>query len=392
MTDYVELHCHSYFSLLDGVSAPDTLVQQAIRLGMPALALTDHDAVYGAVQFVKTAREQGIRPILGAEITLASDDAAKPYHLTLLVRNATGWGNLCYLITSARHNADKGDALLPVGVLEQHIEGLIALSGCVQGEIAQALANRNDRSGFAEAQRYIEWFGRDNFYVELQQHLLPHDSSRNARLAALAAQIGVGIVATNNVHYATRDGHALQDILVCMRHLTTLEKADRLLRPNSEYYLKSDEEMAALFADYPQALTNTIRIADQCDFDLQFGLQELPTFPTPDGMSAPDYLDHLCREGLKTRRIEATDAVLFQLEHELAVIERAGLSNYFLIVWDIVRFANSERVRCQGRGSAANSLVAYLLAISPVNPLEHNLLFERFLSDERQATPGRAII
>lgn len=386
MTNYAELHAHSCYSLLDGASTPETLLQRAFEMGMEALALTDHDAVYGAVQFDKAARARGIHPIFGAELTLAGEDD-QPHHLTLLVQNSTGWNHLCALITAARHNAPKGKALLPPGVLEQHTDGLIALSGCKRGEIGAALRRDRTTLPIDIARRYIDWFGREHYFIELQHHLLPHDDRYNERLAALAQQVGVGVVATNNVHYATRDAYRLQDVMVCIRNNTTFQQAGRLRRPNSEYYLKSCAEMTVLFADYPDAIANSMRIAERCDFALDFGLQELPIFPTPDGMSAYVYLEQLCREGLRTRRIDTSEAVEQQFAHELAVIGRAGLSNYFLIVWDIVRFARAQGIRCQGRGSAANSLVAYLLAISPVNPLETNLLFERFLSDERRATP-----
>ena len=390
MIEYVELHAHSCYSLLDGASTPEELVERAAALGMPALALTDHDAVYGAVQFQKAAQAAGVRPIFGAELTLAPEDGnGDPQHLTLLVENATGWSNLCALITAARHHAPKGEALLPPDVLDQHTEGLIALSGCRHGAVVQALRCRDEAAARAHAQRCADLFGRAHFYIELQHHRLPHDRALNCRLAGLARTIGVEVVATNNVHYATAEAHDLQDVLVAIRHLLTLDEARARgpLRPNAEYALKSGDELAALFVDTPEALANSLRIAEQCAFQLDFGLQTLPVFPAPEGRSAHAHLEALCREGLQTRRLVASDAVECQLDHELAVIERAGLSNYFLIVWDIVRFAREQGIRCQGRGSAANSLVAYLLLISPVNPLAHNLLFERFLSDERQATP-----
>lgn len=382
MPDYVELHCHSYFSLLDGASSPEELVKRAVELGMDTLALTDHDAVYGAVRFAQAAQAAGIRPIFGAELTLDDDS-----HLTLLVRNEIGWRNLCQLITLARHNAPKGEAQLPPNVLANHTEGLIALSSCRKGAIPAALLHGDQPTALTLARQYREWFGRDHFWLELQHHWLPDDAALNAALVNLAEQVGVGYVATNNVHYATADRHRLQDVLVCIRQHVSLTEAHPHLRSNSEYNLKAANEMATLFAHYPEALANTRRIADQCQFALHFGLQALPAYPTPDGVSAHAYLAHLCQIGLQQRQMDITDKVQRQLTHELAVIERSGLSNYVLIVWDIVRFACEQGILCQGRGSAANSLVAYLLGISPVNPLEHHLVFERFLSDERRAVP-----
>ncbi|HEX2618574.1 MAG TPA: error-prone DNA polymerase [Phototrophicaceae bacterium] len=388
MAAYVELHCHSYFSLLDGASSPEDLLTRAVELEMPALALTDHDAVYGAVRFVQAAGQMGIHPLLGAELTLQSGDSGKRrHHLTLLAENDEGWQHLCQLITLARDHAPKGEAWLPLEMLPDYTEGLIALSGCQKGEISDALLGGDLSTAQAMAHRYRDWFGQDHFFIELHNHLLPQDDSRNARLVALAQQTGIGYVATNNVHYATQDRHRLQDVLVCIRHNLTLDEASQLLRPNSEYYLKSADEMKKLFYDFPDALSNTLHIADRCRFEPHFGLQALPTFPTPDRTDAHLYLESLCRTGLYAKRIEPSERLLRQMDYELSVIERSGLSNYFLIVWDIVHFARSSSILCQGRGSAANSLVAYLLGISPVNPLDHNLVFERFLSDERQVVP-----
>lgn len=379
MIDYVELHCHSYFSLLDGASSPEDLIEGAAASGMDALALTDHNAVYGAPRFVKAAREYGIKPILGAELTLSGG-----HHLTLLVRDEIGWANLCALITRARHNAPKGEALLPGGALEAHTEGLLALSGCRRGVIPQRLLRGDQAGARTTARRYLDLFGPENFWIELQQHLLAQDKHLTAELVRLAREVGVGYVATNNVHYARMDGHALQDVLVGIRQNAPLDEAADL-RPNSEFYLKSGLQLASLYARYPDALTNTRRVAERCHFDLRCGLQELPTFPTPPAMNADRYLRYLCDEG--RQRISLSGDVETQLEYELRVIRDSGLSNYFLIVRDIVRFAREQGILCQGRGSAANSLVAYLLGISPVNPLAHDLVFERFLSSERQVVP-----
>ncbi|MBL8120349.1 MAG: PHP domain-containing protein, partial [Anaerolineae bacterium] len=272
---YVELHAHSYYSLLDGASSPSDLVQQAVALGMTALALTDHDAVYGIPAFVQAARKAGIKPIIGAELTLHDRS-----HLTLLVQNMTGWRNLCALITAARHNAPKGEARLPEDGLIGFTDGLIALSGCRSGQISAALGQGNLRAALQYTFDFIQLFGREHFWIELQHHQRPQDNWLNAELADLADSFGVGIVATNNVHYATRSGHSLQDVLVCIREKTSLDEAQHL-RPNSEYHLKSADDMAVLFRDYPDALANTCRIAEVCTFDLPDGLQALPVYPTP---------------------------------------------------------------------------------------------------------------
>ncbi|MGB3714103.1 MAG: PHP domain-containing protein, partial [Candidatus Promineifilaceae bacterium] len=403
-----ELHCHSNFSLLDGASHPEELVSRAAELGMKALALTDHDAVYGAPRFVRSAEAQGIKPILGAELTLSGD-----HHLTLLVENQAGWHNLCYLISRARHVMPKGEAMLLEEELIGCTDGLIALSGCRKGKIAAALL-ADDRDGaMATARHYKELFGKDNFWIELQRHYSPGDNDLVGKLAALASYLQLGCVATNNIHYAVQDRHRLQDTLVSIRHLITLDEAARgtgmdpgdardqihlrsqenpIRRVNSEFYLKSNLEMEALFPDQPEAVANTGLLADRCHFGLQYGLQDLPEFPTPHGMSSGAYLRRLCQGAILERFPSPNGDKLQQqarkqLVHELEVIERAGLPNYFLIVWDIVRFARNEGIRCQGRGSAANSLVAYLLYISPIDPIAHDLVFERFLSAERQVVP-----
>jgi error-prone DNA polymerase len=380
--DNVELHCHSYYSLLDGTSSPAELVARAADLGMDMLALTDHDAVYGAVPFVTAARARGIHPILGAELTLESG-----HHLTLLVEYDAGWRNLCSLISRARMRAPKGQAKLACADLDGHTDGLICLSGCRQGPIASALRAWDRAAAFRRARRLRDLFGPEHFWIELQQHLRKDDALLADSLVSLARHLSLGYVATNNVHYARRDGQPLQDVLVAIRQRMPLDAAGSALRPNSEYYLKPGARLLPLFSAYPDALTNSRRIAERCTFQLRYGLQDLPAFPTPDGLSPAAYLTRLCEQSLPWRYRDPPERVCTQLRYELAVIARAGQANYFLIVWDIVCFARSHGIRCQGRGSAANSLVAYLLAISPIDPLAHDLVFERFLSDERPSMP-----
>lgn len=345
MTEFIELHCHSNLSLLDGASHPEDLVRRAAEMGMPALALTDHDAVYGVARFARAAQAQGVRPILGAELTLAGG-----YHLTLLARDSAGWGDLCALISLARANAPKGQAELPTNGLEGRTAGLIALSGCRKGEVASMLARRGRRGALAAARRTQALFGKGQFWIELQNHLLPDDDFLVGELAGLAREIGAGIVATNNVHYAARDAHRLQDVLVCIKHGVTLDTSESLRRPNSEYYLKSAQQMTPLFAAYPEALSNTLRIAEQCDFALEYGLQDLPEFPRPDGQTAAETLRGLCAKSLPAIYGDAPSTVITRLDYELDVIGRGGLANYFLIVWDIVRYARENGIRCQGRG------------------------------------------
>ena len=266
---------------------------QAAELGMSAMALTDHDAVYGAVEFSAAAKEVGVRPIFGAELTLHDNS-----HLTLLVKNELGWSNLCQLITLARANAAKGASCLPEGSLESHTDGLIALSGCRQGAIAQSLLHNRYDDAIKRTRQLRDWFGVRNFWMELQNHHLPTDRWLNRALAAMGQRLNVGSVATNNVHYALAEQKRLQDVLVCIRHNSTLDASELLRRPNAHYRLKSAEAMHQLFPDQPQAIENTQRIAEQCDFDLSFGLQHLPQYPTPQRTPAIVYLYELCEQQL----------------------------------------------------------------------------------------------
>jgi error-prone DNA polymerase len=379
---FVELRARSYYSLLRAASSPEALARRAAEVGMPALGLADYNAVYGVIPFVQAAKQYGIHPIFGAELTLEGDD-----HLTLLAENEKGWRNLCRLITCARHNADKGEALLSAKMLAPHTEGLIALADGDRGAIAQAIRQKQYQTALAAANHYRSLFAGGKFWIELQHHGRPGDGILVDHLAALAAHLKLGCVATNNVHYATREQHPLHDVLVAIRKNITLKEARPWRLPNSEYYLKSPQQISRLFQKYPQAVRNTWAIAEQCAVELPSGLQELPLFPTPSGLTTAQYLRQLCEEACERKSLTPYGQAQALLTHELGVIERCGLSNYFLIVWDIVRFSRENGILCQGRGSAANSLVAYLLDISPVDPISQNLVFERFLSEERVSVP-----
>ena len=380
---YVELRVHSNFSFRIGASSIETLVERAAEIGLSAFALVDHDNLSAAVRFSQAAKKHNLRPIYGAELTLHDD-----HHLLLLVKNAAGWRNLCTLITKAQHAAKKGEARLPKGALEGHTEGLIALSAGRDGAITAALLSGDIKAARAAGKYYANLFGKENFWIELNHHHLHDDKELIEQHVLLAKQLGVGYVATNNVYYAGADGYGLQNVLTAIKNNSTLEDTRHLRRPSREYYLKCDVEMGALFKDYPQAITNTQVIADQCQFELPHGIQELPEYPLPEGVTAIDYIRQLCLEAIPRRYRNASPETLKQIhdrmEHELGVIQRTHSENYFLLVWDICRFAREKGIRYNGRGSGANSLVAYLLYISPVDPLQFNLVFERFLSDERQ--------
>ncbi len=381
--EYVELHCHSYFSLLDGASSPEALVERAAALGYRSLALTDHDGLYGAVRFWQAAREYGIKPIIGAELTLADGQ-----HLTLLAETQSGYASLCRLISAGQLAGQKGQPRLTLDTLAEHAQGLLCLSGCREGAVASSLLAKDREAALSAAASLREVFA-DRFWIEMHRHYLPTDSQLNSELVALARRLDVSWVATNNVHYAERRGQRLHDVLTCIHHYATLPEAlaAGLLHPNSELFLKSPQEMTSLFADLPQAINSTCQIAERCDVNRDFSKQQLPSFPIPEEHTALSYLQALCEKGLRRKFNPITSQAQAQLAHELAVIDHTGLAGYFLVVWDIVRFARSQGIRCQGRGSAANSLVAYLLDITPVDPLRHSLLFERFLSEGTHTMP-----
>lgn len=398
---YAELHCHSHFSLLDGASSPEALVTRASTLGISALALTDHNSLAGAIRFWKAAKKAEIHPIIGAEVTLENEQ-----HLTLLAENQRGYANLCRLLTAAHLRDSSADPAITAGsdpgvwpgkgepsvsweMLHQYREGVLILSGCKRSPVISALLKREPAHARTMAARLCEIFGREHVWIELQHHRLPDDDRLVRALLDVTRSLNLPYVATNDVHYATRRESRLRDALIAIHHNESLTEARRLgyLPFNSNYNLASPNEMAHRFTEIPLALQNSIEIARRCNVSLDFSQQRLPIFSVPEGHSEFEYLYQLCHDGLPRRYPQLKPAVLKQLAHELSIIDQTGLAGYFLIVWDIVRFARERGIRCQGRGSAANSLVAYLLGITSVDPLQHNLLFERFLSHDRYTTP-----
>jgi error-prone DNA polymerase len=400
---YCELHAHSCYSLLDGVPFPEALAERAAALGLPALALTDHDALYGIVPFYRRAQALGVKPIVGVEVTAGSGPGGGglgEFHLTLLAENHQGYQNLCRLVTLGRAGRPKGQALLAWEALAEHTSGLICLTGCKRGPVAgPRLAGKIRASALAhqalEALQAI--FRPGSVYVELQRNLCREDQRLTHWLAALAQARRLPVVATGNVHYLERADGSLQDALVSIRERVPLPHLARPgagrppgsgLRPNHEFFLRSPAAMADLFADLPEAIANTRRIAERCSVSLPQGLQVLPTVPTPGGVPAQVFLRQICEPALGafyTGALEREARTL--LEKELGLIERLGLANYFLVVWDIVNYCKQQGILCHGRGSAANSLVARLLGISAVDPIAQGLVLERFLSVEHGGTP-----
>ncbi len=378
---YVELHCHSCFSLREGASTPLELVLRAGELGYTALALTDHDSLAGAMQFAQAAKAWEVQAVIGAEVTL-SDGA----HLTLLCETPRGYANLSRLLTRANLTSPRGEPRVRFEWLIEHAEGLIALSGCRKGEVA-ALAERGElRAAGEAASRYRDVFGSEGYFVELQENLVYEDLPRNEGLVALARDLGLGIVATNNVHYHLQERHRLHDVLVAVRHHTNLEEARPHLRANAEFYLKPPQEMERLFSDLPEAITNTARIAERCrGFDLTRDLGYVfPDYDSGNGRSADEFLRDLCYEKAREHyRSPLPEQVEIRMLKELDLIKSSKRAGFFLRLWDLLRFAHERQMPVRGRGSSVGSLVCFLLGLSGIDPIKYDLAVERFLNEAR---------
>ena len=467
---YAELHAHSHFSFLDGASPPDDLVARAVTLGLSGLAVTDHQGLYGAVRFVTAAEAVGLHPVVGVEIelldpvvpdpdglvipaprpwrpgrrmgppprepdrpvegrparprperarlpghrTVVKEDhrgigeAQRGAHLVLLARDGRGWRSLCRLVSRANLAGSKAVPRFTQALLAEHTEGVIALSGCRDGEVARRLRAGDREGARAVAERYAALFGgsgespsRAGFLLELQHHLLPDDDWLVAETAHLAAEVGLPTVVTNDVHYAEPAGRELHDVLTAIRHGRSLDTLADLRRADGESYLKGSAELLALppgeaafeRADpvtaraWREGLAATAEVAAACRLDLGFEQYRFPGFPVPKGETPFSHLSELCWEGARRRYHPLTPSVVKQLAHELDVIEKTGLAEFFLICWDLMRFAKSKGIPAQGRGSAADSIVAYVLGITRVDPIRHELLFERFINEGRTAYP-----
>jgi error-prone DNA polymerase len=399
---YVELHACSAFSFLRGASFPEQLVQVAAELEMPAIALLDRNGVYGAQRFSVAAREHGVRPITGAELTMEDGSI-----LPVLVENRTGYANLCALLTAAHLRSNiKGECAVRWDELPQFAHGLVALLGSAGFQPAgfgilpkqiskssrpqDVVASMQDACApqiTHHAQRLIDIFGRENVYVEIQRQFLRGEDRLNKTLVDFASKLRLPLLATNAVQYAKPYGRQVLDVFACIREHTHLDLAGKLLTQNAERHLKSDAEMRAIFRDLPDAITNTERLADCLNFSLENLGYEFPEFPVPDGHSMNSFLRTIVLFGAQQRYEAVTKKVKRQLEKELALITRLGFAGYFLIVWDIVNFCRENNIMVQGRGSAANSAVCYCLGITPVDPISNHLVFERFLNESRKGWP-----
>jgi DNA polymerase-3 subunit alpha len=395
---FTHLHVHSHYSLLDGLPKIDQLLDYALEMGMDSLALTDHGNVYGAVEFFKKAQEKGIKPIIGSEFYMAlgkiSDKRPniddKRYHLVLLAKNDVGYKNLVKLITKAHLEGFYYKPRIDEELLAQHSEGLIGLSACIAGKIPRLILAKKMEEAEKTALKYQEIFGKDSFYLELQHH--PHSNDQktvNKGLLSLSKKLNIPLVATNDVHYLKKEDAEAQDILMLINTGSDPNDPERLTLKADDFSLRSQEEMIRDFKDIPEAIDNTQKIADLCNFQFELGKVKLPQFTVPTGETPEEYLEKLCQKGLKTKFGEnLSKEITERLKYELSIIKQTGFASYFLIVQDFVNWAKENRIVVgPGRGSVGGSLVAFLLNITNVDPLKYDLLFERFLNPDRISLP-----
>ena len=393
MQRFTHLHVHTEYSLLDGASKIPELVAYAKELGMDSLAITDHGVMYGAVEFYQECTKAGIKPIIGCEVYLAKgshlDMTEKTrYHLILLAENDIGYHNLMKIVSKGQLEGFYYKPRVDKDVLRTYSEGIICLSACIAGEVPRLINSGNMDGARRCVQEYIDIFGKDNYFLEIQNHDIPEEKTAAEGLRQLAQEFGIGLVATNDLHYVRREDAEAQDVLLCIQTTSNVDDPGRMRFPNDSFYLKSAEEMAELFGGYPEALENTWRIADRCNVKLEFGHLLLPEFPVPEGFDAVSYLRHLCEEALPERYEVVDETVRKRLDFELDIINTMGYACYFLIVWDFINYCRSHDIPVgPGRGSAAGSIVAYLLRITNIEPLRYHLLFERFLNPERVSMP-----
>ncbi len=395
---YVELHCHSNYSFREGASFPEELLERAFDLHYPALAITDHDNLCGAMEFARAGKALGIHPIIGAEITLTGG-----FHLTLLAENAHGYKNLSHLLSLSHLFNKRGKPELDTRSLAEHSSGLIALSGCSKGEISSLFSTAPIHEVEKTVRRYLEWFGARNFYLELHQNLVLGDTNRIHALQHLSKQLGVRLVATNNVHYHIRERSRLQDCLVAIRNHKSLDESHLDRRPNSEFFLKSAAEMNILFRDIPEALKNTLLIADRCSFDLTQELTySFPDHSVPPNHTTDSYLEELCTQAARRQYHVITPKIKERLNHELSLIKKHNLSGFFLMYHEIISIARNvqedlglvdpeipieEMPPGRGRGSSVAMLIGYLIGLSHIDPLQYGLSLERFLPEDELTSP-----
>jgi DNA polymerase-3 subunit alpha len=397
-SDFVHLHCHSHYSLLDGAAKISKLIARTKETGMHAIALTDHGNMFGAIEFYRTAMSSGVKPIIGCEAYMAPnsrhDRRTEPgvresaYHLTMLARNKTGYQNLLKLSSLAYREGFYYKPRMDKEILSEYGEGLILLSGCPNAEVSHHLKVGKYKEAVQSAAELADIVGRDNFYVEIQDHGMDDEKRIQDGGLKLAKEMGFKVVCTNDVHYIEKADAKAHDALLCINTGKLIEDPNRLKYPSHDFYLKTPDEMKHLFREIPDAVLNTVEVAEKCNVELDFDQMHIPKFEAPDGLTPGEYLRKLCHQGLKKRYGKVTPEAKKRLEYELGVIENMGFVGYFLITWDFIRYARDHGIPVgPGRGSAVGSIVAYTLEITDLDPLRYDLLFERFLNPSRNEMP-----
>ena len=393
---FVHLHVHTEYSLLDGACRIGSMMERVKELGQTAIAITDHGVMYGCIDFYKAAKAAGIKPIIGCEVYVTRrrmNDRVHgidndPYHLVLLCKDRTGYENLCYLVSQAFTDGFYGKPRVDLELLEKHHEGLIALSACLAGGVAQYLLEEDYPAAKDYALKMAEIFGEGNFYLELQDHGIDEQKPVNQGVQRIARETGLPLVVTNDAHYLRKEDAAMQDVLLCIQTGKTVDDENRMKFQTDEFYLKSEEELRTLFPGCDEAFENTAKIAERCNLEFIFNEYHLPTFPIPEGFTNEEYFRHLCLKGFAERYDDPPASYLERLEYEIGVISRMGYVNYYLIVWDFIRYAKENGIPVgPGRGSGAASIAAYCLHITEVDPMQYSLIFERFLNPERVSMP-----
>src|SRR5437899_7040657 len=395
---FVHLHLHTEYSLLDGSIRMKELMEKAAEFKMPAVAMTDHGNLFGAIEFYQEALCAGVKPIIGCEAYIAPGshkdrpasrrDAA--YHITLLAENETGYRNLVKLVTAGHLDGFHYAPRIDKELLAARSSGLIGLSGCLAGEVNSAIQANNIEKAKQSAAQYRDIFGAQNFFIELHDHGIEEQRKCNSVLPKIAKDLGVGLVAANDVHFLRRSDHDAHDVMLCIGTGKMVQDEKRM-RYKPELYFKSAEEMREIFRDFPEAITNTLKIAEGCNLEIELGKSKYPEYPVPEGISREAYLRDLCAKGLLERygdRAKSDPQLQQRLDYELGVLEKTGFISYILIVWDFIHFAKERCIPVgPGRGSAAGSLVAYVLGITDIDPLQYGLIFERFLNPDRISPP-----
>jgi len=394
---FTHLHVHTEYSLLDGSSKIKEIAKRAKELGMDSLAITDHGVMYGVIDFYRAAKAAGVKPIIGCEVYVAPGTRFdkeigagedRYYHLILLAENNVGYSNLMKIVSKGFVEGFYYKPRVDYEVLEQYSEGIICLSACLAGEVQKYLSRGMYEEAVKSAKRYEDIFGKGNFYLELQDHGIEDQRIVNAQLIKMSKELSIDLVATNDVHYTFAEDESAHDILLCIQTSKKVLDEDRMRYEGGQFYLKSPEEMEQLFPYIPEALSNTEKIAERCNVEIEFGVTKLPKYDVPEEFTAWEYLNYLCNKGLEERYQPITSKLKERLEYELSTIHQMGYVDYFLIVWDFIRYAKENNIIVgPGRGSAAGSIVSYCLSITDIDPIKYNLLFERFLNPERVSMP-----